>query len=59
MFEVHYMKWGVARKCECSSYVQAFNFISNLRNKINRGYLMATTIELYNPEGHLSYQLIA
>lgn len=59
MFEVHYKKWGVHHKCECANYVQAFNFISCIRNRVARGYLMATTIELYNPDGHLSYQLIA
>ncbi len=57
MFEVHYSKLGVARKCECSSYVQAFNFIGCIRNRIARRLMQPTTIELYNPQGHLSYQL--
>lgn len=58
MFEVHYSKLGVARKCECDSYVQAFNFITCIRNRIARRLMQPTTIELYNPDGHLSYQLI-
>lgn len=58
MFEVHYSKLGVARKCECQSYVQAFNFISCIKNRVARGLMQPTTIELYNPEGFLSYQLL-
>lgn len=59
MFEVRYMKYGQARCCECVSYVQAFNFISCIRNRIARRLMAPTTIEMYNPDGHMSYQLLA
>lgn len=58
MYEVHYHKFGTHAMCECSNYVQAFNFITCIRNRIARRLLPPTTIELYNPQGHLSYQLL-
>ena len=57
MFEVHYTNQGKQHVCECDSYVQAFNCISFLRNRIACRLLDPTTIELYSPSGHLSYQL--